>query len=164
MAITIRQSLGGGNLRMLCLMISLGCSLYTFSLYQQREVSIQRDDSLWNISRIGLFLDVKFIRSLILHHLPQSHNPIFTSTCKILLIRTKFHCQNWTIMRLDILPHIKITKALNDYKPIEEEWSIHAKNYSNIEKQKWPYLAEILQAEEQSQRQMQNSNDMINIG
>ena len=55
-------------------------------------------------------------------------------------------------------------KALNDYKPIEEEWSIHAKNYSNIDKQKWPYLFGILQAKEQSQRQMQNSNDMINIG
>ena len=41
-------------------------------------------------------------------------------------------------------------KALNDYKPIDEEWSVHAKNYSNIEKQKWPYLAGILQAEEQS--------------
>ena len=57
----------------------------------------------------------------------------------------------------------KIMKALNDYKPIEE-WSIYAKNYNNIEKQKCPYLAEILQVEEQRQRQMQNSNDMINTG
>ena len=55
-------------------------------------------------------------------------------------------------------------KALNDHKPIEEEWSIHAKNYSNTEKQKCPYLAGILQAKEQRQRQMQNSNDMINTG
>ena len=39
-------------------------------------------------------------------------------------------------------------KALNDYKPIEEEWSIHAKNYNNIEKQKWPYLDGILKVEE----------------
>ena len=67
-------------------------------------------------------------------------------------------------MRPDILPQIKIMKALNDYKPIEEKWSIHAKNYSNIDKQKWPYLFGILQAKEQSQRQMQNSNDMINAG
>ena len=57
----------------------------------------------------------------------------------------------------------KIMKALNDYKPIEE-WSIYAKNYNNTEKQKCPYLAEILQVEEQRQRQMQNSNDMINAG
>ena len=55
----------------------------------------------------------------------------------------------------------KIMKALNDYKPIEE-WSIHAKNYSNTKKQKCPYLAGILQVEEQRQRKMQNSNDMIN--
>ena len=41
---------------------------------------------------------------------------------------------------------------------------MHAKNYSNTEKQKCPYLAEILQVEEQRQRQMQNSNDMINTG
>ena len=57
----------------------------------------------------------------------------------------------------------KIMKALNDYKPIEE-WSIYAKNYNNTEKQKCPYLAEILQVEEHRQRQMQNSNDMINTG
>ena len=41
---------------------------------------------------------------------------------------------------------------------------MHAKNYSNTEKQKCPYLAGILQAKEQRQRQMQNSNDMINTG
>ena len=62
----------------------------------------------------------------------------------------------------------KIMKALNDYKPTEKEWSIHAKNYSNTEKQNCPYLAGILQAKEQRQRQRQrqkqNSNDMIHIG
>ena len=44
--------------------------------------------------------------------------------------------------------YIPIYTTLNDYKPIEKEWSIHAKNYSNTEKQNCPYLAGILQAKE----------------
>ena len=161
MAIAIRQSLGGEITHVVSNDFFGLLTLHIFSLSAKRgfdserwfTVKYKQDRSISGISS-----------SLDLSSSTTCHNLIFTSTCKILPIRTKFHCQNWTIMRLDILPRIKIMKALNDYKPIEEEWSIHAKNYSNIDKQKWPYLFGILQAKEQSQRQMQNSNDMINIG
>ena len=162
MAIAIRQSLGGEIMHAVSNDFFGLLTLHIFSLSAKRgfdserwfTVKYKQDRSISGMSS-----------SLDLSSSTTCHNLIFTGTCKILPIKTKFHCQNWTIMRLDILPHIKIMKALNDYKPIEEEWSIHAKNYSNTEKQICLYLAGILQVEEQRQRQRQrqkqNLNDMI---